>query len=127
MKSNLKTIDLDIDVDIDRESHSFFPLLEKRVEEVNSLLCVGLDPHLSQIVEEIELEKMKETKEKGRDREEMGRDGKREDDEEELFILSSPSLLSWRRFDLMIQRGSKRQVEEREGEKERGLEVFHLQ
>jgi orotidine-5'-phosphate decarboxylase len=28
---------------------SFFEKLEKRVEKANSLLCIGLDPHLSEL------------------------------------------------------------------------------
>ena len=39
----------DIPVNDTTSSSSFFSLLENRVEEIDSLLCVGLDPHLSQL------------------------------------------------------------------------------
>lgn len=34
-------------------SQSFFTKLEKRIEEVDSHLCIGLDPHLKELFPEI--------------------------------------------------------------------------
>ena len=34
-------------------SQSFFTKLEKRIEEINSHLCVGLDPHIKELFPEI--------------------------------------------------------------------------
>jgi hypothetical protein len=35
-------------------SQSFFTQLEKRIEEINSHLCVGLDPHLKELFPDLQ-------------------------------------------------------------------------
>ena len=34
---------------------NFFTKLEKRITEINSLLCIGLDPHLNEVFKNVDI------------------------------------------------------------------------